>query len=99
MPTRTKNKWVSVIAEIRENATGEVREHRSDEILDDGEETPNTYMWEEGNYSCDCNRRLFFERANGEDEDIDSQCTGGKFSVRLRNAKTGKIYYDEFDPE
>lgn len=24
------------------------------------------YMWENGNYSCDCNRHLFFLRAGGE---------------------------------
>ena len=25
------------------------------------------FIWEEGNYSCDCNRNLFFERAGGNE--------------------------------
>ena len=30
------------------------------------------FQWSEGNYSCDCNRALFFARAGGEPEhDVD----------------------------
>lgn len=28
------------------------------------------FMWTDGNYGCDCNRFLFFERALGHDPDF-----------------------------
>lgn len=32
------------------------------------------YMYEEGNYSCDCNRKLFIASAKHQIEDIDAAC-------------------------
>jgi hypothetical protein len=32
------------------------------------------FMWTEGNYSCDCNRHLFFERAIGNEPEEDMPC-------------------------
>jgi hypothetical protein len=32
------------------------------------------YMWEEGNYSCDCNRALFLERLYGEIPGLPDGC-------------------------
>jgi len=92
--------WVEVIAEIRENNTGEVREYSCHEILDvNGNETfPDVFNWEENNNSCDCNRRVYFKRANDElkDSDWDIDCSDGLYSVNLKNAKDGVIYYKEF---
>jgi hypothetical protein len=88
--------WVRVIAEIRHNPTGEVRQHDSNEILEDGAATPSVFNWEENNYSCDCNRRLFFERAVNPDYDDDLPCSEGEFLVRLVNPVTGQPYYAEF---
>lgn len=90
-------KWVATVAEIRDNATGIVREYQNDAILEDGDFEPSAFIWESGNYSCDCNRRLFFARAAGEDEDWDSDCSDGLYSVRLRNKKSGRVFYSEFD--
>lgn len=40
------------------------------------------WMWQDGNYSCDCNRELFFERAKGKDPDLDEVwCSEGRFEV------------------
>lgn len=86
--------WVKCIAEIRKNDIGEVREIETDEVLKNGSETPNIFNWEENNFSCDCNRAIFFGRANGEE--LDEPCSDGKYSVNLKNAKDGKIYYREF---
>lgn len=47
---------------IRNNETGEVRMYRHDLAWDD-----DLYQWTEGNYGCDCNRRLFWYRANGDE--------------------------------
>ncbi len=47
---------------------------------EDGE--PNWYMWEDGNYSCNCNRALFFLGAG-----LDSvACGDGRFEILKREA-------------
>lgn len=56
----------------------------------------NTFWFEEGNASCDCNRELFFVRALGVDEPDDIDCSNGRFSVRISNSDSGYILYDEF---
>lgn len=58
----------------------------------------NTYWWKEGNASCDCNRELFFVRARNEDDPDEAECGDGRFSVRLSDADTGEILYDELTP-
>jgi hypothetical protein len=89
--------WVKIVAHIRNNESGEVRKYEMNSILDNGDNVPNEFIWEEGNYSCDCNRELFFEYANGKKGDeIESECGDGKFSVNLENPETGEIYYQEF---
>lgn len=97
-PLRKGEHWVCVTARIRENTTGEVREyHDAHAIIADGEEHPSTYIWEDGNYACDCNRGLFFQYAAGvAPDDADSDCGDGRFSVQLINPQTGTVYYDEF---
>lgn len=93
-------RWVRCVAHIRKNATGEVRRYETDEILEDGEMRPSVFNWEENNYSCDCNRALFFGYAAGlKYEDMpERECTHGQFSVNMENPVTGKIYYREFEP-
>ena len=40
-------------------------------------------LWEDGNYSCDCNRELLFNHVSGEDSNSDEipPCGSGKFSA------------------
>ena len=97
--TLTDSKWVECIAEIKRNSTGEVREYETHEILGDGEDFPSVFNWEENNYACDCNRRVFFKRVKEEETEADWNiaCSDGKFSVNLKNKKDGKIYYREFE--
>jgi hypothetical protein len=91
--------WVKCIAEIRNNETGEIREFETDEILVIGEKYPSTFIWENGNYACDCNRHLFFKRAKNEEteEDWDFECSHGKYSVNLKTKKDGNVYYREYN--
>ena len=58
---------------ITENATGEFVEVKSD--IEPQELA--RFMWEDGNYSCDCNREIFFRTAKGECPDLNS-CTCGE---------------------
>ena len=90
-------RWVRCVARIRKNATGEVRRYETDEILEDGETHPSVFKWEENNFSCDCNRELFFERSAGNEIETE-ECSDGRFSVNLENPVTGEIYYREFEP-
>ena len=80
--------WVECIAEIRNNDTGEIREYETHEILEIGDEHPSVFNWEENNYSCDCNRFLFFKYAKNidvSDEEFNNlECTNGNFSVNLK---------------
>lgn len=88
--------WVRIIAMIRNNISGQIIEHEAIGILDDNEDMPSSYIWEDGNYACDCNRELFFERAKGNELD-DTTCGENRYSVRLINPVDGRIFYDEFE--
>lgn len=98
IPTHSikKGGGVEVVAEIRLNSTGEVRRYTCNEILMEDEAEPSVFNWAENNYSCDCNREVFFQRAGGDDRDEDVECTHGRYAVRLVNPVTGKAYYEEF---
>lgn len=57
---------------IRRNADGAVSRHsfELDYDPDIDAERFSSYIWLEGNYACDCNRKLFFERGHGRDDGI-----------------------------
>ncbi len=83
---------------IRRNSDGVIRHYDTDlngNVKDDGSFEP--FVWEEGNFACDCNRRLFFERAinSNYDDDIDNDCGSTAYSVQITD-KNGTILYDEF---
>lgn len=91
-----KEKVVDVLVRIRKNDTGEIRV-RKDELYLDKDGVPITFIWEDGNYSCDCNRRLFFARVNNEEEDWDSGCSETEYSVNIMLGD--KCIYSEFVEE
>lgn len=98
---RKNERWVAVVAHIRKNATSEIRKTNETSILDDEDNHPNTSIWADGNFSCNCNRHIFFEGAGDESEDdgeeFDHPCGDGEYSVNLENPVTGEIYYREFE--
>lgn len=59
---------------ITDTTTGETRIYFEDHDYYEATE----YQWSEGNYSCDCNRGLFFGRANGE-ENMDRKCGDSRY--------------------
>lgn len=81
--------WVKIVAHIRNNKSGTVRQYKTDAIFDDDENCVSTYIWEEGNFACDCNRQLFFDGS-------DADCGDERFDVNLQNPKTGGYFYKEF---
>lgn len=76
---------------IRKNDTGEVRSYEDETNFD---QDTIIYNWEEGNYSCDCNRSAFFINAANEDDPDDIPCSDGKYSVNIE--ANGEIIYREF---
>lgn len=59
---------------------------------DDGE--PNLYNWQEGNYSCDCNRSGFFAQWRNEEQEDDT-CGDKRFSVMIFNRDTGDLIWED----
>ena len=93
---RAMEKKVDVLVHIRKNETGEVRIWKDDlNLHEDG--SPNLFMWVYGNYSCDCNRRLFFARVNGEDEDWESDCSNTEYSINVMFGN--ECIYSEFEQQ
>jgi hypothetical protein len=86
---------VSLIS-IRDEFTGIVR------VYDDKDEWHGDYIWDEGNYSCDCNRHLFFQWAAGVDTDVlddedplvDHPCSTDHYSVRITTPEGVLLYED-----
>lgn len=93
------DKKMPVIVVSREEKTGELVAYYDEYgiwFYDDGE--PNPFMYQEGNYSCDCNRGLFHGRAKGLKPGWnDHNCGGDKYSVDLYNADTLELVYREID--
>lgn len=59
---------------IKNNLTGEIRCHENNfEFFE--------YIWSEGNYSCDCNRHLFFNRVLDPDFDEEFTCGESVYSI------------------
>jgi len=57
------------------------------------------FMWTEGNYSCDCNRKIFFYRHGfNEDKMDDAPCSGSEnqYLVKVVFKETGEIVVNEF---
>jgi hypothetical protein len=87
-----------VIVVSRKNETGEIVAYDEHSIwfYDDGD--PDPFMFEEGNYSCDCNRGLFHDRAKGLEPGWDEHdCSHDKYDVDLYNADTLELVYREID--
>ena len=63
---------------------------------DDGGYSAVKYMFEDGNYSCDCNREIFFYRAQQQEIDQDAQiCSSSKYLVRTTLDANGVVVTDE----
>ena len=88
--------FAPVEIEIRENLTGKAAKCNWVLRHYHGEALPNFFNWSENNFSCDCNRVMFFSEAMGIEEPEDYPCSDGNFSVRIRLKDTNEIIYDEF---
>jgi hypothetical protein len=96
-PPHDKHLWVKTAVIIQDNKTKENVFYLDNSIYDEENQTASTWVWEDGNFACDCNRWLFFQRQKGLDVDFDFECSDGKYSVCIINPKTKEILYDEIN--
>ncbi|WP_341893794.1 hypothetical protein [Ferrovibrio terrae] len=78
--------------------TAEVRSYRDHWYDANPWEPHHEYLWSEGNYGCDCNRGLFFARANG-DTDKGVTCGESRYRVLIRDADGRVLFSDENFPD
>ena len=87
---------IPVKVKIRENSSNFIQEYDSFLFKDPDTGKALIWIWEEGNYSCDCNRRLFFYQNIGiELADSALECGEGKYSVEISNIN-GQVIYSDF---
>lgn len=92
-------KNATVAVELKEVLTGRTVTHQIEWDFNrpDAEEALE-FIFSEGNYSCDCNRELFFYRALDrlEHEIPDGGCGDKRFIVlAVRRISDGKIFYQD----
>lgn len=89
---------------IRRVSDGKEVLYKDDLIWSDDYEEPQlcTFIWEEGNFSCDCNRESFFYDAMNipRDKQPDNGCNTGEneFQVEIKDW-TGKVIYSDISPD
>lgn len=78
---------------IRDRTSGETVEY----VDEHGHNDDDCYMWRLGNYSCDCNRSIFFHRAKGvpESEIENNECGDTQFIVTGIRRPNGELIYSE----
>jgi hypothetical protein len=81
---------------LRNTIDGFVNIHQPDYEYDDSEPF-NSWIWWEGNFSCDCNRSLFLYEADLDDE-RELECNLGNNVIiidKIVRRDTGEILYSE----
>lgn len=88
--------------EVRRLDTGEVREVTVDSLLHGPYHDFPPFIWEEGNYSCDCNLHIFFERAGKPPppvaEAFGFPCGEEFYGVRLKSGD-GEVWAYKWEGE
>lgn len=94
-----EDEQVPVIVRIKDTQTGQISQHE-DYVLAEPGKPAELFIWEEGNYACDCNRELFHRRALDEDFDEEAvRCNTGpnRFLVQIVTKHGGLVLLKEFE--
>lgn len=86
-----------VAVTLTDTKTGKQRVYDTEEYFP--KDGWSDYLWTDGNYSCDCNRYLFFQRADGKTPSLGkAKCGEGRYLVNSIVLKdTGEQLYSEVD--
>lgn len=79
----------NAVAHITDTQTGETRQQPAEFTG-----LHHAYLWSEGNYSCDCNRGMFFAHAAGE-QDPNRSCGDERYKVKIVGNDGTLLYEDE----
>jgi hypothetical protein len=93
-PPHDISTWIKIVALIRNNKSQEIVEFPCDGIWDEKNFQPSLFIWQDGNFSCDCNRAIFWNEVSEKKKS--ENCGHKRFSVNLKNPKTGEIFYKEY---
>lgn len=85
--------------EILDTQTGEIAAFEEHGSIGPDEGDPSgvsDFMWKDGNWSCDCNRHLFWLRAQDLEKSKDHvPCGYSRFLARATRLDTGGVVFDE----
>jgi hypothetical protein len=90
----TDDTWTPIDVHIRRVADGLVRVYSPIDWgwWNDGSD----YQWGvDGNFGCDCNRYLFFQRAADEEEADERPCSERRYRVRILERATGRVLFSD----
>lgn len=88
---------VYVLVDLQERASGDIQQVKDTSAYSCL--STARFCWEEGTYSCDCNRLLLFARAGGEVEpDLDALVCGDGAFVLLGLREEEELYDVEESP-
>ena len=88
-----ENWRLPVTVSLTRTADGKTVEYKDE--LYQTKDYDGTFIWSTGNFACDCNRYLFFQREINESEDDDFPCSEGKYRVNWIKDESGKVWYSE----
>lgn len=81
---------------IRRNFDNLIRTRTMDLDWSDDNDS-SLFWWTEGNFGCDCNREWEFQRAAGEQESDDPECSEHRYSVLDAALPDGRVI--RIDPD
>lgn len=81
---------VEVVVSIKCLATGEIRKMEMELPIEDGK--PDYFIFEDGNYACDCNREIFF---TGKADMATARCSNDRYAVEITHDDA--VVYSELE--
>jgi hypothetical protein len=90
-----EDKKIPIVVRITDTVTQEKRNYK--DTLYTTENYDGIFIWAEGNYSCDCNRKAFFERAMNEPKSSADEypCGDGRYKVEITRENDGTLIYSD----
>lgn len=86
-----------IVVIMTDTTTGEVASYSDTGNFEPDENGfDDRYMWEEGNWACDCNRGIMFQTALGNTEgEYPTPCGSTRYRVRIVDLDDVVLYEDE----
>lgn len=87
---------IPVSITILDTQTKQTRIYNTTDFIDKETNTWNDYIWSDGNYACDCNRALFWNRAEPNSEQLNDDCGDERFVIlSIIDLRDNSVLYSE----